>query len=116
MIAAHAGHREIIRILLESGSDVIAIDNTDVTALMRAALNGHADCVRVMLEKGADANLRAGHQKGMTALMYAASTGQTVVVKLLLEKGVNPDIRSSDGNQALMFAQLSGSPSTVALQ
>ena len=113
MIAAHAGHKEIISMLLQSGADVNAVDNTGVTALMRAALNGYTDCARVLLEKGADPDIQAEKQKGMTALMYAASSGHTSAVKLLLEKGANPDIRSAEGNQALMFAQLSGNPSTV---
>jgi hypothetical protein len=69
LLAAEAGHVEIIRKLLASGAPVNGRDVNGSTALMWAAANGRADAVRVLLRHGARVSARAND--GSTALEWA---------------------------------------------
>ena len=91
-IAAIAGRKDLVLMLVEAGADVDLPDSHySGSALLFAAYHGHADVVATLLEHGADINYTAcaEGQKGVCALHEAAVCKQTNVVQLLLEKGAD---------------------------
>lgn len=56
MWAAAAGHVDVVRLLIEGGADVRAVDNEGVTALHLARANGHAEVAAALIAAGADPN------------------------------------------------------------
>ena len=82
LIASSDGYIEIVRLLLEKGTDVNAKDALGNTALMRAREGtvsdkdvgkGHIEVVKLLLDKGA--NVNAKNADGLTALMKAEDWG-----------------------------------------
>jgi ankyrin repeat protein len=55
--AAHSGHLELVKLLLEGRSDPNAVDKWMETPLYLAAQKGHAEVARLLLDSGADATL-----------------------------------------------------------
>jgi hypothetical protein len=53
MLAAHGGHVECVKLLLNGSADVDAIDDSGFTALMRAVQKGRVECVRLLVGAGA---------------------------------------------------------------
>ena len=53
LFAATAGETEVIRLLIEAGTDVNAKCHHDFTALHEAAHAGHLDAVKLLVEAGA---------------------------------------------------------------
>jgi len=103
-IAAHGGHSDIIKHLIDAGADVTAKIPTGSTPLYLAARNGFAGCVKVILE-------RSLHLRKVpdSVLCAAASNGHVEVVRVLLEDGrCNIDARTDDGSTALWIAALQG--------
>ena len=105
MVAAKAGHTEVVRVLLEGGADPNIQDTTGVTALMAAAQAGHTEVVRVLLEGGADPNIQ--NKEGLTALMYAAHLGTLGEVETLLKWHPEINAKDSNGNTALDYTKSS---------
>ena len=54
--AAFLGHVEAIKVLLENGSDMNAVNKIEETALHVAAEHGHVDVMKVLIQNGADVN------------------------------------------------------------
>jgi ankyrin repeat protein len=52
--AAERGHTEIVRILLDKGTDVYG-------SLQAAAKRGHIEIFHILLDKGADVNAAGGN-------------------------------------------------------
>ena len=48
---------DMLKLLLDAGVNVNAMDNLHETALYKAAENGDIDAVRLLLDYGADVNL-----------------------------------------------------------
>jgi hypothetical protein len=69
MYAAFNGHKEVLKLLLQSGTNnVDQPENDGKTALMYAAENGHQDIYELLLQSGADAQKQ--DRGGRTAQMY----------------------------------------------
>jgi ankyrin repeat protein len=71
--AAHKGHVDVIRLLLEKGANVNAQDKDRWTPLHWPAVRRDVDVVRLLLEKGA--NVNAQEKDGWTPLHLEASGG-----------------------------------------
>lgn len=56
MWAAVAGHVDVVRLLIEAGADVRAVDDEGVTALHLARANGHTEVAAALLAAGATPN------------------------------------------------------------
>jgi ankyrin repeat protein len=87
--AAHLGHVEPVRALIESGAPLDHVNNLGWTALLEAVILGdggprHVEIVRLLLAAGAKTEI--GDKGGATALGHAKSKGQSEVVKLLEAK------------------------------
>lgn len=107
MVAAKAGHTEVVRVLLEGGADPNIQDTTGVTTLMAAAQAGRTEVARVLLEGGADPNIQ--DKEGLTALMYSFPNrrGRTLhagLIEILLDAKADHSIRDSGERTVLMYA------------
>ncbi|OCK77504.1 ankyrin repeat protein, partial [Lepidopterella palustris CBS 459.81] len=54
--AAEFGHSDLLKTLLDAGSNIFASDKNGQTQLHLAAAKGQAATVEILLEKGADVN------------------------------------------------------------
>lgn len=79
--AATEGQNGCIRILLDAGADVHALDNAGQTALHLVATHGHGTCVKILLDAGADPTLTDGH--GFSAIALAERGGRVGSVRLM---------------------------------
>lgn len=54
MLAAYAGHTELVKGLLERGGDPNRINDLGQSIVAGAVFKGHTEIVRALMEKGAD--------------------------------------------------------------
>lgn len=85
--AAHYGHDEIIRSLLDNGAKINATNDEGKTALHFASICGYINYVSVLLGKGCDIEAKDNHLK--TSLYCAVENDKTEMVEYLLENGTN---------------------------
>ena len=76
-----------MKVLLENGADVNAVDKWKRSALFPAASAGHLDAVKVLIQNGADVN--AFDAEEYTALHLAAEEGDVDIVKVLIQNGAD---------------------------
>lgn len=95
---------EIVRLLLDAGAALEAVNDQGETPLIVATkyprLNG--DVVRLLIERGANVNARS--KKGRTALMHAAYELEVDEVIVLVEKGADVNAADAVGDTALLIA------------
>jgi ankyrin repeat protein len=111
MFAAREGHVDIARLLLDTGTDVNAVDQNDITPLFMAIGSNRIPMARFLIERGA--NINAKDWYGRTPLfaavemrnvdlhyttfehMVTAEDRKVILdfIGFLLEKGVDPNIR-----------------------
>ena len=115
MIASRQGHLDIVKILLDAGVNLRAVDNTNgFTALIWAAEGGHPEVVQILLSAGA--KLNAASSTGKTALHMAAWQGRLAATKALLAAGANLNAADKeDGGTALHIAAWQGHPDVVKM-
>jgi ankyrin repeat protein len=75
MLAARAGHREIVEVLVQHGADLDVAAKFNLTALMLAVIAGHAAIARLLASAGAD----LGH-RGSGAPGFADKTARDLAV------------------------------------
>ena len=88
--AAHLGHAEVVRTLIQAGAPLDHVNNLGWTALIESIVLGdggprHTDTLRALLEAGANVNL--ADRNGQTPLALAKSRGYGAMVKLLQQRG-----------------------------
>ena len=86
--AAHLGHDEVVRILIEAGAPLNHINNLGWTALIEAVVLGdggprHQKTVAHLVKAGADR--RIADKNGVTPLEHVKQRGYAEIVKLLEE-------------------------------
>jgi ankyrin repeat protein len=101
-LAAEAGHKEIVAILVESGTNPDETYAPHPPPLISAIMGNHADVVHVLLDGGANPDVRFG-QDG-NALTLAADNANDEIVRLLLQAGANPNAISRGGQTPLFAA------------
>lgn len=84
--AAHLGHHEVVRVLIEAGAPLDHINNLGWTALIEAVVLGdggpdHQQCVTHLLAAGADKSI--SDRQGATPLQLAQSRGYAEIIELL---------------------------------
>ncbi len=116
ILAATAGHEQIVEVLLDAGAAVNTADKTGGTALLYASAKGHDGIVHTLLQRGADVHVKSPkNYLDSTALTLAAGNGHDAVLDLLLKAGVEIDWRSEqDGLSALMLAAELGQGNSVS--
>lgn len=89
---------KLIRLMLQHGADVNAVDPTGRTALMYAAVSDllPLEQVKMLIQKGANVNAKSQHPQsgdsGRTALDLAKFHGNTAVVDLLMKSGATSEV------------------------
>ncbi|VDN03065.1 unnamed protein product [Thelazia callipaeda] len=91
----------VVKILLEKGADVQAVDIGGLVPLHNACSFGHLEVVVLLLEAGADS--QAEDLWNLTPLHEAASKGRLEVVKLLAACGADPTRRSGNSKAPIEF-------------
>lgn len=108
--AATNGHYDLVRMLLENGASVYAVNNRGRTALHLAIDSSVTtyteDIMRLLLHH--QANACATSDGGWTPLHNASQKGLTSVVELLLEAGASVNATLSNGMTALHWAASNG--------
>lgn len=104
VIAAYEGRTEIVRLLLQAGADVGAVDpGMKATALHAAAYAGRTDAARLLIQYKINID-KQGPYNGYTALHDAIWQNNIGVVRVLLEAGANLKIKSKEGLTPLDLA------------
>lgn len=111
--AIEEGRLDIVKDLIDKGTDVNGKTKDDYTALMRAAQEGHTEIVQLLLERGA--HIEAKLKSGQNALITAVALGHARTVQALLDKGADVDSQFSDGETALMVASKEGYDKVVQI-
>lgn len=86
-VAVRRGLKRVIRLLLDRGASIEAVDSTDGTALEVAAASGDEDMARFLIEHGADVNSPGGEYG--TPLGTALHYKKENVFKVLLEHDID---------------------------
>eukprot|EP00968_Pinguiococcus_pyrenoidosus_P001784 scaffold83_cov246-Pinguiococcus_pyrenoidosus.AAC.13 len=101
--ASERGCLEIVKRLLQDGSDARKTRNDGVSALHLAAQNGHLQVAKLLIPE-TDVNL-ADHN-GITPLMLASEQGQHAIVVALVQVGkANVSLKTHRGVTALQLAE-----------
>lgn len=91
--AAHLGHAEVVKILIDAGAPLDHVNNLNWTALIEAIVLGdggpqHTETARAIVEAGADVNLPDGN--GVRPLTLARQRGYQEIVAILEARGAKP--------------------------
>jgi ankyrin repeat protein len=115
IIAAYKGYTEIVKLLLEAGADVGALDpGMKATALHAASYAGHAEAAKLLIEYGIDID-KQGPYNGYTALHDAVWQNNVDVARVLIDAGANLNIKSNSGQTPLEFARSKGYKEIAAM-
>jgi uncharacterized protein len=84
--AAHLGHDEVVRMLIEAGAPLNHVNNLGWTALIEAVILGdggarHQKTVAHLVKEGADRGI--ADRNGLTPLEHAKQRGYAEIVKML---------------------------------
>ena len=129
MWACFNGHKDVVKLLLDSNIELNARSDYGDTALMWACQNGHKDVVQLLLDYS-DSNMddfldwgyiidvNATNNYGWTAFMAACCNGHNDVVQLLLnlsDRNIDMNARNNQGYTAFMYACYNGHKDVVQL-
>ncbi len=110
----HIGQLDAIRLILDHGGNVNAVDGNKSTALHFASQQGNKDVAALLLEKGAQVNAEDVNLN--TPLSLAVSSKSIDTLQLLLDHGAKPDWRANvAGFTPLYWAVWQGNTDIAAL-
>lgn len=92
-VAAEEGDLEIVKMLLEHGAEIDAINSEDRTALQKASIKGHKAVVAYLLDHGGD--VRHADRDGVTSVHLAVQYGFMEIAQLLIDSGADLHCRSN---------------------
>ena len=115
VMAAYLGHTEIVRLLLEAGADVQAVDpGMKATALHAASYAGRTEAAKLLVQYHIDID-KQGPYKGYTALHDAIWQNTVDVALVLIDAGANLTLKSHSGETPLDFARSKHASKIVAM-
>ena len=120
-LAAHFGHLDTMRLLLDRGADASVVSRHPVgaTPLIAALFGRRVEAARMLIERGADVDTKRGGKgwprAGWSPLHYAAAYGFVDIVALLLERGASSDARDDTGSSPLDAAREAGQEEAAGL-
>jgi len=112
-IAARKSHIAVLRLLLDSGAKVNAVDGHGKTALFEAVAAGNKAGVQLLLDRKADINTR--DERGRTVLMYACEDRLLALVEILRNSGADVNAKDKLGWTALIIAVRAGGDKVTRL-
>ncbi|CAI7624644.1 unnamed protein product, partial [Penicillium pancosmium] len=83
--AAQSGRAGLVRLLLQTRTDIHQIDKGGRTSLSRAVENGHESIANYLILKGADVNIP--DRNGQLPLHQACWNGHETIARLLIDNG-----------------------------
>lgn len=104
--AAQNGRVEVIRMLLESGANVLPRDSDKTWSPIERAAE-KSDIVKLLVQKGADIDTNAARPRRIP-LIHAAVSGYLEMAQFLLANGANVDAHGEHTSTALYFASERG--------
>ena len=104
MCAAIRRRPAALKLLLQRGSDVRAVDVHGQTLLHFAAAAHSLDCVKILLSHEVDINAR--DSKGETSLICAIKAGGDRVPRALVAAGADVNVVATDGETALSCCKI----------
>lgn len=105
VMAAYEGHNEIVKMLLEAGADVTAVDpGMKATALHAAAYAGRTEACKLLIAYKIDID-KQGPKNGYTALHDALWQSNIETAKVLIDAGANLTLKSNQGQNPVEFAR-----------
>lgn len=99
LVAVHKDNPEIVRWLLDNGTDVNVRDEHGRSALSEAAGWGATACVKLLIEAGADA-----HAADHTSTQPISEASTPEIVRMLVEAGADINFISGEGYTLLKSA------------
>ena len=111
-LAVDMGKTEVVKLLLEHGSDKNSKDSYGQSLAMTAASNHHTEVLALLIAAGTDVN--APNQYRITPLAVAAEQGHLDIVEMLVAAGAKVNARDTAGGTALSVAILRGYKEIVA--
>ncbi len=97
--AIRANDFESLKILVDKGANVNALNNIDVAPLHWAAGFNDTEAILFLVESGADVNIRDG--KKSTPLLWASFFGKTKALQTLLDLGADATLGNDDGTSPI---------------
>ncbi len=112
-LAAHFGHADAVRALLNKGAKVNAPSTNAMrnTALHAAAAGRSPAVAKLLLDAGADVNAR--QSGGWTPLHSAAQNGDVEFARVLTEAGADVSVRADNQQRPLDLALTKGQQTMV---
>lgn len=111
--ALYYGRSDVMKYLLDHGSDINAQDNEGRTALICGILTNPPENIDLLLKRGAIIDI--ANKSGSNALLLASGCGRKDCVKLLLEAGADVDFQDHSLNTPLIMACLHNHKEVVML-
>lgn len=93
---------DIVKCLVNAGTNVNNKDINGLTVLMSVAINGNKEIFEFLINT--NVKIDARDKNGMTALMYAALFNHLEIVTILLKHGADINAKNYDGRYVLMFS------------
>ena len=115
--AVENGHENVVKMLLDIGTNVNVECPLGWTPLHFAAKRGHVNITRLLMQRGANARAKSnvhddppGAARHLTPLMLAAQNGSTEIAKLILDGGGKSTINDQERNgaSALIHSAIKG--------
>ncbi|SMR54448.1 unnamed protein product [Zymoseptoria tritici ST99CH_3D1] len=100
--AVQARDPDLIKALVQSGTNVNAQDENGHTPLHYATQRGFVECTELLIDNGADLRMTDGF--GFSPLLWAVVAGQEGATRMMLSKGSDANSFSADGRSALAWA------------
>lgn len=108
-----AEQAKIDRFCARYGSDIKAVDETDMTLLHRAILNSEGiEVIKYLVAIGADVNAQNNRYRA-SPLWQAVFTNNFEVVKFLVENDADPNVKSANNQTPLELARERGTPTMI---
>lgn len=112
--AVHKEHKEILKLLLQSGADPNFCDKstgyTSQCPLGNAAFKGNTETIEALIASKAKVDFTKGNENKWTPLMIAALADHVNAVKALIAAGAEVNYENEDAYSAVVYA---ASPETA---